>query len=78
MTFEGMMLKIIELGFFPKSEMFYFGLVLEESTKKKVLQYSPEEVGEFLKWTINEINNGSVETVDTLMNKVMNGNINKQ
>ncbi len=60
MTFEGMMLKIIELGFFPKSEMFYFGLVLEESTKKKVLQYSPEEVGEFLKWTINEINEYSV------------------
>ena len=44
---------------------------LSEQTKKDVLRLKPEELGRVLKAAIDEIDHGSVETVDVLVRKAL-------
>lgn len=46
---------------------------LSEATKDMVLKLSPEELGAILKAAIDEINHGSVESVDALVRKALQG-----
>lgn len=46
---------------------------LSAETKNMVLKLSPEELGSILKSAIDQINRGSVETVDALVNKSLLG-----
>ena len=42
---------------------------LSLDTKKKLERYSPFEIGAIVRFAIDEIENGSVETVDVLVRK---------
>ena len=46
---------------------------LSEGTKNMVLKLSPEEFGRLLASAIDQINHGSVETVDALVRKALQG-----
>ena len=42
---------------------------LKVDTKKKLAKKTPEEVAEIVKAAIKEVNNGSIEPLDTLIKK---------
>lgn len=44
--------------------------LLSEKTKKKLIKKTPEEVAGAIKTTIDKINAGSKETIDTLIRKM--------
>ncbi len=46
---------------------------LSEETKKLVLKLEPEEFGAILKAAIDQIDHGSVESVDALVRKALQG-----
>lgn len=43
--------------------------ILSPDTKNKLVQKSPEEIGSIVSAAIDEVNRGSVATVDTLVRK---------
>ena len=43
--------------------------IISPDTKNKLVQKSPEEIGSIVSAAIDEINQGSVATVDTLVRK---------
>lgn len=66
MTFEGLWKQVKGL---PDTAMIQVPAVLSSATKKKLMQKKPEEVGRIISAAIDEINRGSVETVDALVRK---------
>lgn len=42
---------------------------LSDKTKKRLMKYSAEDAARLLDATVAEINNGSIETIDALLNK---------
>ena len=71
MTFAELTRQIGELGLIPRQELPYFGIVLEEETKMKLTERSPQEVAMYMMWAVKQINRGSVERVDTLIRRAM-------
>ena len=59
------------LGLIPRQELPYFDIVLEEKTKEKLAQRSPQDVAMFMLRAIEQVNRGSVEKVDTLVIRPM-------
>lgn len=45
--------------------------LLSEKTKKKLIKKTPEEVVKTIKTAIEKVNAGSVDTLDTLVRKVL-------
>ena len=66
MTFDELWKQVKGL---PDTAMIQVPAVLSSTTKKRLTMKSPEEVGRIIFAAIEEINRGSVETVDALVRK---------
>lgn len=42
---------------------------LSQDTKKKLEQYTPFQIGAMVRFAINEIEHGSIETIDNIVRK---------
>lgn len=69
MTFDELWVEIEKLHILPDAAISQVPHVLSNETKKRLSRKTPEEVGRILKEAIDEINHGSVETVDALTQK---------
>ncbi len=58
-----------QVGGLPDMAMAQIPTVLSASTKMKLTKLSPDEIGIIVNAPIEEINRGSIETVDTLVKK---------
>ena len=64
MTFEELWKQV---SGFPDAAKMQVPRVLSDPTKKKLCKHSPEEVSRMVLAAIEEVNNGSVEPLDTLI-----------
>lgn len=72
MTFEKLLEQACKTASLPEMARLQLPSALSNSTKKTVLQLSPEELGRVLSVAIDEINHGSVKSIDTLVNEQLN------
>ena len=73
MTFEELLTEACKSAHLPEMARIQLPSSLSEKTKKLVLKLSPEELGQVLNTAIEQINRGSVESVDTLVRKQIPG-----
>lgn len=71
MTFEEYWRQIGELKVLPGEALRWIPDSLSPITKKRLCRKKPEETAEIVLWAINQIDHGSVETVDALVNQRM-------
>ena len=69
MTFDELWAEIEKLHILPEAAIEQVPQILSNETKKRLPRKTPEKVGRILKEAIDEINRGSVETVDALTQK---------
>ena len=69
MTSDELWAEIGKLHILPETAIEQVPKILSSETKKRLSRKTPEEVGWILKEAIDEINRGSVETVDALTQK---------
>ena len=71
MSFEDLLDQACKSVRIPEMARLLLHSTLSEETKKLVLKLEPEEFGAILKAAIDQIDHGSVETVDALVRKNM-------
>ena len=71
MTFEELLDQACTIAHLPEMARIQLPVVLSDKTKKKVLQLSPEELGQMLSVAIDEINQGSVKSIDILIREYL-------
>lgn len=71
MSFEDLLNQTCKSAHLPEMERILLPSTLSEETKKLVLMLEPEAFGAILKAAIDQINQGSVETVDALVRKAL-------
>ena len=71
MTFEELLDQACKSARLPEMARILLPSTLTEETKKLVLKLEPEAFGAILKAAIDQINQGSVETVDALVRKAL-------
>ena len=71
MTFEELLTEACKSAHLPDMARILLPSALSEKTKKMVLKLSPEEFGRVLSTAIETINRGSIESVDTLVRKLI-------
>ena len=71
MTFDELLNAACESAGLPSMARILLPSTLSEKTKKAVMKLEPETLGAILKDAIDQINNGSVESVDTLLRKAL-------
>lgn len=69
MTFEEYWAEVGKLNALPEMAIKQIPLSLSSDTKKRLLQRQPEETANLLNTAIDEINSGSVESIDGLVRK---------
>ncbi len=69
MTFDELWEKISELKTLPDTAIHQVPHVLSDDTKKRIARKTPDEAVRILQEAIEEINRGSVQTVDALVRK---------
>ena len=69
MTFEEYWAEVGKLNTLPEMAIKQIPLSLSSDTKKRLLQRQPEETANLLNTAIDEINSGSVESIDSLVRK---------
>lgn len=69
MTFDELWAEIGKLYILPKAAIEQVPQILSNETKKRLSRKTPKEACWILKEAIDEINRGSVETVDALTQK---------
>ena len=69
MTFEELWRLVDELNILPKQTIELVPHSLSDRTKKQLCMKKPEEVTEIVQWAIRQIDHGSIETVDALVNQ---------
>lgn len=69
MIFDELWVEIEKLHILPDAAISQVPHVLSNETKKRLSRKTPEEVSRILKEAIDEINRGSVETVEALTQK---------
>jgi len=69
MTFDELMDAACDSAALPNMARILLPSTLSGETKKAVMQLKPEELWIILKDAIDQIDNGSVESVDTLVRK---------
>lgn len=77
MTFDEMMDAACESAALPNMARILLPSTLSGETKKVVMKLKPEELGLILKDVIDQIDSGSVESVDTLVKNRLKENFNK-
>ena len=71
MSFEDLLDQASKSARIPEMSRILLPSTLSEETKKLVLKLEPEAFGAILKAAIDQINQGSVETVDVLVRKAL-------
>jgi len=71
MTFEELLDQACKTASLPEMARLLLPSTLGVETKDMVLKLSPEEFGRILAAAIDQINQGSVETVDALVRKAL-------
>ena len=71
MTFDELLDQACKLAHLPEMARILLPSTLSEETKKLVLKLEPEAFGAILKVAIDQINQGSVESVDALVRKAL-------
>ena len=71
MDFEELLDRACDSANLPEMARLLLPSTLSEETKKLVLKLEPEAFGAILKAAIDQINQGSVETVDALVRKAL-------
>ena len=71
MSFEDLLDQACKSARLPEMARLLLPSTLSEETKKLVLKLEPEAFGAILKATIDQINRGTVETVDALVRKAL-------
>lgn len=69
MTFEELWKLVGELNVLSKEALQLVPSALSSKTKNRLCKKKPEEVTEIVQWAINQIDHGSIETVDALVNR---------
>ncbi len=69
MSFEDLLYQACKSVRLPEMARLLLPSTLSEETKKLVLEMNPEEFGAILKTAIDQIDHGSVESVDALVRK---------
>ena len=69
MTFEDYWLEVEKLKDLPVLAIQQLSSLLSATTKKMLMKRKLEETAALLNTTIEEVNRGSVESVDSLLNK---------
>ena len=69
MTFDELWVEVEKLHILPEAAIEQVPQILWNETKKRLSRKTPEEVGRILKEAIDEINRGSIETVEALTQK---------
>ena len=73
MSFEELLDQACKSARLPEMARILLPSTLSEETKKLVLKLEPEEFGAILKAAIDQIDHGSVESVDALVRKALQG-----
>ena len=73
MDFEELLDRACKSARLPEMARLLLPSTLSEGTKIMVLKLSPEELGRILKSAIDQIDHGSVESVDALVRKALQG-----
>ncbi len=73
MDFEELLDRACESASLPEMARLLLPSTLNAETKNMVLKLSPEELGRILASAIDQINHGSVETVDSLVREIIRG-----
>ena len=71
MDFEELLDRACKSARLPEMARILLPSTLSEETKKLVLKLEPEEFGAILKAAIDQIDHGSVESVDALVRKAL-------
>lgn len=69
MIFEEYWLQVKSEGILPSEAITYLPGSFSDSTKQKMMRKPPQEVARKIQESIDEINRGSVDTVETLLKK---------
>lgn len=69
MTFDELWVEVEKLHILPETAIEQVPQILSNETKKRLSRKTPKEACWILKEAIDEINHGSVETVDALTQK---------
>ena len=73
MSFTELLDQACKAACLPEMARLLLPSTLSEETKNMVLRLTPEELGSILKSAIDQIDHGSVETVDAHVRKVLQG-----
>ena len=73
MSFEELLDQACKSARLPEMARILLPSTLSKETKKLVMKLEPEEFGAILKAAIDQIDHGSVETVDALVKKSLLG-----
>ncbi|MBQ9208905.1 MAG: hypothetical protein IJ149_04895 [Oscillospiraceae bacterium] len=71
MTFDELLDQACKSARLPEMARLLLPSTLSEGTKNMILKLTPEELGRILKSAIDQIDHGSVETVDALVRKAL-------
>ena len=69
MTLDELWVEVEKMHILPEAAIEQLPQILSNETKKRLFRKTHEEVSRILKEAIDEINRGSVETVDALVRK---------
>lgn len=69
MTFKEYWLHVKNEGILPREAIKHLPGALSDSLKRKLMQKKPQEVARIIQESIDEINNGSIETVESLIKR---------
>ena len=69
MTFEDYWLEVEKLKVLPAMAIQQLPSSLSATTKKKLMKKQPEETARLINTAIEEVNRGSVESIDSLVKK---------
>lgn len=69
--FKELMSEIGKLHMIPSGAIKEIPIVLSEETKRKMLKRKPEELANILVNAISRINDGSIETLDTIITRLL-------
>lgn len=67
MTFDELWGQVAELNILPNEALRLVPDTLSPKTKNRLSRKKTEEVAEIIQWAINQINHGSIETLDALV-----------
>lgn len=71
MTFDELLDRACTAAELPDIARMQLPSALSEQTKKKVANLTPEEFGRMLSAAIESVNRGSIESIDTLVRKML-------